>query len=161
MTTDACGAGRWRGMPGSLNVKQVLKSMTAMAWMVSAEHPISGMCGGNDGTPYVSHFEVGSGNERRIELATLAQLPAGAVIAYQHGGGGGFGPAILRDPQAVREDVLDELVSMEAARNLYGVVLTGTIEEYDLEIDMDATKKLRAEMRVAGDAAILQAEAAE
>ncbi len=158
MTTDACGAGQWRGMPGSLNVKQVLQPMTAMAWMVSAAHPISGICGGNQGTPYINHFEVGSSNERRIELATLAQLPPGAVIAYQHGGGGGFGPPILRDPQAVREDVLDELVSTAAARSIYGVVLTGTIDAFDLAVDLQATAKLRADMRAAGDA---RAEAAE
>ncbi|GAA0303962.1 hydantoinase B/oxoprolinase family protein [Sphingomonas oligophenolica] len=151
MTTDACGAGRWRGMPGSLNVKQVLEPMMAMAWMVSAEHPISGMCGGEDGSPYINHFEVGSASERRIDLSTLAQLPAGAVIAYQHGGGAGFEPAILRDPEAVKEDVLDELVSMDAARRVYGVVLTGTLDEYDLEVDPTATAELRGHMAAAAN----------
>ena len=45
MTTDGGGAGQWRGSPGSLNVKQVLGPTMAMAWMVSADHPLRGMCG--------------------------------------------------------------------------------------------------------------------
>jgi N-methylhydantoinase B len=146
MTTDAGGAGRWRGMPGSLNVKQVLKPMMATAWMVSHDHPISGMAGGEPGSPYTNHFDVGSANERRIELSEQAMLPTGAVIAYQHGGGAGFGPAIERDPASVRDDVLDELVSVAMARQLFGVVLTGTLEEYDLEVDAGATAALRHDM---------------
>ncbi|WP_348675287.1 hydantoinase B/oxoprolinase family protein [uncultured Abyssibacter sp.] len=149
MTTDACGAGQWRGQPGSLNVKKVLQPTMAMAWMVSAEHPISGMCGGDSGSPYVNHFELGSDNERKIELIARDQLPANAVIAYQHGGGGGFGPALARDPEAVKEDVLDEYVSLAAARDKYGVVLTGTLENYDLAVDVAATAALREQMTAA------------
>ena len=92
MTIDSGGAGRWRGQPGSLNVKKVLEPTTAMAWMVSAEHPLRGMCGGDDASPYSNRFEVGTPNEYKIGLSAQAQLPAGAVIAYQHGGGAGFGP---------------------------------------------------------------------
>lgn len=146
MTTDSGGAGRWRGMPGSLNVKKVLDPTTAMAWMVSADHPLRGLRGGNDGGGYASRFEVGTENEYKVGLSTLAQLPAGSVIAYQHGGGGGFEPALLRDPEAVKEDALDELVSIGAARDVYGVVLTGSVEEYDLAVDVEATEKLRREM---------------
>lgn len=147
MTTDAGGAGQWRGQPGSLNVKTVLEPTSAMAWMVSAAHPLRGMCGGNDASPYSNHFEVGTPNEYKIDLAVSAQLPANAVIAYQHGGGAGFGPAYLRDAQAVKEDVLDEYVSLEAAREQYGVVLTGSLEEYDLAVDVAATQALREKMK--------------
>ena len=73
-----------------------------MAWMVSATHPLSGMCGGDDASAYTNHFEVGTPNEYKIDLTVKAQLPAGAVIAYQHGGGAGFGPAYLRDAEAVK-----------------------------------------------------------
>ena len=152
MTTDAGGAGQWRGAPGSLNVKQVLQPVTAMAWMVSADHPLRGMCGGEDAIPYSNRFEVGTPNEYRIEQTAQAMLPAGAVIAYQHGGGAGFGPPLARDPEAVKEDVLDEYVSIEAARSRYGVILKGSIEEYDLEVDHDATAALRRNMTMAAAA---------
>ncbi len=150
MTTDAGGAGQWRGQPGSLNVKKVLQPTSAMAWMVSAEHPLRGLRGGDDAGPYSNRFEVGTEREYKVGLSVYARLPAGAVIAYQHGGGGGFGPPLLRDPEAVKNDVLDEKVSLAAARDKYGVVLTGTLENYDLEVDFAATEALRHAMRAAG-----------
>jgi N-methylhydantoinase B len=143
MTADTGGAGRWRGQPGSLNVKKVLAPTMAMAWMVSARHPLRGMCGGRDGGPYSNRFEVGTPQEYAIELTVKAQLPAGAVIAYQHGGGGGFGDPHLRDPEAVLGDVLDEKVSLAAAREIYGVAFTGTLAAYDLAVDAAATAALR------------------
>lgn len=146
MTIDSGGAGRWRGQPGSLNVKKVLEPTIATAWMVSADHPLRGMCGGEDGGPYGNRFEVGSPNEYKVGLSIQALLPAGAVIAYQHGGGSGFGPALLRDPEAVKDDVLDEKVSITAARERYGVVFTGTLEDYDLAVDVAATEALRRQM---------------
>ena len=146
MTIDSEGAGRWRGQPGSLNVKKILEPTTAMAWMVSAAHPLSGLCGGDDASPYSSHFEVGTPNEYEVSLTAHAQLPAGAVIAYQHGGGAGFESPLLRDPEAVKEDVLDEIVSVKRAREKYGVVLTGLLENYDLKVDLAATQELREKM---------------
>jgi len=47
----------------------------------------------------------------------------------------------------VLEDVLDEYVSVEAARRSYGVVLTGSLEEPTLAVDRAATERLRAEIR--------------
>ncbi len=146
MTTDAGGAGQWRGQPGSRNVKKVLRPTMATAWMVSAAHPMRGMCGGDDASSYSNHFEVGSPNEYKIDLAVQAQLPADAVIAYQHGGGAGFGSALKRDPEAVKEDVLDEYVSLQAAHDKYGVVLTGSLENYDLAVDIAATAMLREKL---------------
>jgi N-methylhydantoinase B len=149
MVTDAGGAGRWRGCPGSLNVKKVLEPTMAMAWMVSADHPLRGMCGGEDASPYSSRFEVGTPKEYKVDLSVRAQLPAGSVIAYQHGGGAGFGYALQRDPDAVREDVLDEYVSIAGARDKYGVVFKGSVENYDLTVDAPATQTLRAKMQAA------------
>jgi N-methylhydantoinase B len=149
MVTDSEGAGRWRGQPGSLAVKQVLQPVMATTWMVTARHPLSGMGGGDDASPYSNRFLVGAPEEYAIELSATAQLPAGAVMAYQYGGGAGFGPPLERDPEAVKEDVLDEIVSPERARDKYGVVLTGSLEAYDLEVDAAATEALRAQMRAA------------
>jgi N-methylhydantoinase B len=55
------------------------------------------------------------------------------------GGGGGYGNPLERDPDAVREDVIEGYVSPEHARSDYGVVLKpGTFE-----IDRRATEILR------------------
>lgn len=149
MVTDSEGAGRWRGQPGSLNVKKVLKPVMAMTWMVTSRHPLRGMCGGDDASPYSNRFLVGTPDEYKIELTESAQLPENAVLAYQYGGGAGFEPARLRDPEAVKEDVLDEIVSVKRAREKYGVVLTGSLENYDLEVDVAATEALRRQMNAA------------
>jgi N-methylhydantoinase B len=153
LTTDTGGAGRWRGQCGTRNVKQVLEPVTAMAWMVSRRHPLRGLCGGDDAAPYSNRFRVGTPEELEIESTAVEQLPAGAVMAYQYGGGGGFESPLLRDPEAVREDVLDEYVSVAAARERYGVVLRGSPEAGDLEVDAEATRALRARLAAArGDA---------
>jgi N-methylhydantoinase B len=145
MTTDSGGAGRWRGQPGTCNVKQVLEPASAMTWMVSRKHPLRGLNGGEDAAPYSNRFLVGTPGEFEVENALNAQLPAGAVTSYQYGGGAGFENPLLRDPEAVREDVLDEYVSLEAARDRYGVVLTGSVEACDIEIDVAKTEALRRE----------------
>ena len=44
---------------------------------------------------------------------------------------------------------LDEYVSVEAARRDYGVVLTGSLEDFTLAVDVAATEALRAKMRAA------------
>jgi N-methylhydantoinase B len=146
MTTDTGGAGRWRGQPGTRNVKEVLEPFTAVSWMVSIRHPLRGLRGGDDAGPYENRFLVGTPDEYTVENAIQAQLPANAVIAYQYGGGAGFESALTRDPEAVLEDVLDEYVSIEAARERYGVVLTGSLAEGDLAVDAPATRSLRERM---------------
>lgn len=147
LTTDTGGAGKWRGQPGTKNIKQLLEPGNASCWMVSMKHPLRGMQGGNDAAPYANRFMVGTDQEYAIENAAFnVPMPAGAVMAYQYGGGGGFGNPLERDPEAVKEDVLDELVSVEAAHRHYGVVLTGKLEDYDLAVDVPATEKLRREL---------------
>lgn len=146
LVSDTGGAGRYRGQCGSRNVKQVLEPVTAMAWMVSRRHPLRGLRGGADAAPYCNLFHVGTPEEVEVEGAAVAQLPAGTVTSYQYGGGGGFESPLLRDPQAVCDDVLDEYVSAEAAREIYGVVLLGSAGEGDLSADLDATRELRERM---------------
>jgi N-methylhydantoinase B len=145
MTIDSGGAGRWRGQPGTCNIKQVLEPVSAMTWMVSRKHPLRGLNGGDDAPPYCNIFLFGSEDEFEVENAIAAQLPAGAITSYQYGGGAGFEDPLLRDPVAVREDVLDEYVSIEAARERYGVVLNGSVENWDIEIDVGKTEHLRGE----------------
>jgi N-methylhydantoinase B len=48
-------------------------------------------------------------------------LSAGTVVRYRTCGGGGWGPASERDPAAVLADVVEGKVSVERAREVYGV----------------------------------------
>ena len=56
---------------------------------------------------------------------------------------------MARPVEKVLDDVLDEYVSIEAARRDFGVVLTGSLEDLTLRIDHQATARLRAERRAA------------
>jgi N-methylhydantoinase B len=68
-------------------------------------------------------------------------VPAGSTV-WMHGpSGGGWGDPLAREPERVREDVLEGFVSLDAARDDYGVVLDpGT-----LLVDGAATEALRSE----------------
>ena len=152
LTPDTGGAGRWRGQPGTENVKQVLEPVTAVAWMVSQKHPLRGLCGGDDAAPYGNRFLVGTPDEYEVENAVNVQLPADTVLAYQYGGGAGFESPLMRAPEAVLEDVLDEYVSREAARERYGVVFRGSLSAFDLAVDDAATRTLREKMAAGSEA---------
>ena len=69
---------------------------------------------------------------------------AGEFIEFREPNAAGYGDPLERPPEAVREDVLDDFTTIELARDAYGVVFA---DEQTLEIDADATEKLRAELR--------------
>lgn len=56
-------------------------------------------------------------------------------------GGGGYGDPLLRDPDLVRNDVMNDKVTAVAAREIYGVVVTG------FSVDTDLTVQRRADIR--------------
>jgi N-methylhydantoinase B len=67
------------------------------------------------------------------------------VYAVIWSAAGGFGDPLERDPEKVRDDVIEQRsVSAEAAREIYGVVITS-----DGHADAPATTQLRAERREA------------
>ena len=81
-------------------------------------------------------------------LRRRSQFPAGQdeQLVYDFGGGGGWGDALARDPQAVLDDVWDEYVSIEGAARDYGVVITGSLDDMTLAIDHPPPQR-RASMR--------------
>ena len=68
-------------------------------------------------------------------------LVAGELISSQSCGGGGYGEPTDRDPEMVARDVVEDYVSVERARSVYGVVLDAAGN-----VDAAATTKLRTEM---------------
>jgi N-methylhydantoinase B len=73
----------------------------------------------------------------------LTQLKPGDVVAMDAAGGGGYGDPLQRDVEFVKGDVLDGYVSIEGAREHYGVV----IDPETMEIDIDATRSLRETLK--------------
>jgi N-methylhydantoinase B len=79
---------------------------------------------------------------------------AGQVVRVVTTGGGGWGDPLEREPELVLHDVVEGRVSLEAAREAYGVVLSGSRD--DCTLDESATMRLRTEMK-AGRATALPA----
>ena len=75
------------------------------------------------------------------------RLETGEQLVYDFGGGGGWGDALARDPESVLDDVWDEYVSIAGAARDYGVVITGSLEDCTLALDLAATTGLRDAMR--------------
>lgn len=69
-------------------------------------------------------------------------IQPGDVLYLNCQGGGGYGDPLLRDPEAVAEDVRDGLVSPAAACEVYAVVLNA-----DGDPNVEATARSRAERR--------------
>jgi N-methylhydantoinase B len=70
-------------------------------------------------------------------------LRAGEQIAFYMASGGGYGDPLEREPELVRRDVWNELISVAAAREAYGVVVDGD----RFTVDDDATERVRRELR--------------
>jgi len=98
-------------------------------------NPARGREGGGAGGPGTVALRSG----RPIRPKGRQTVPARDAICLGLPGGGGFGDPLMRDPAAVRDDVLDGLITEEEARRDYGVaIVTGGM------IDEAETTRLRA-----------------
>ena len=85
-------------------------------------------------------MEIKSTKEiRRVARIPYHGLQPGDRVRVVTGGGGGYGDAFARPPQEVLDDVLDDYITPEIARDQYGVVLTP-----EGGVDDTATETLRA-----------------
>lgn len=139
--TDSAGAGKWRGALGiwweGINGSGDCTSTMGPCdgWYTQGQ----GQQGGHP-TP-LNRCHIIRGNER-IDITQphlLQDIKAGDTFVCKSGGGAGIGLPEERDPEAVRIDVKNELVSIGAARDIYKVVL----KPDTLEIDYGATQELR------------------
>ena len=144
--TDSGGAGQWRGGLGTAVGFRTLAPMFAHTYVIGTRYPMRGVCGGHDGAPNRLVLRVGTETERLVETTAFEEpLSAGHIVRADLGGGGGWGDPLARDVAAVLEDVLDEYVSLDAARHSYGVV----IDAASMTVDAGATGALRAEIAAA------------
>ena len=94
--------------------------------------------------PKLFEYEMSLLNQRcsKNKLKVNAQpLKKGSTVTGYSGGGGGFGKPLLRDPKKVLTDVMNRYVSINNAKNLYGVIINK-----NLSLNINATKKLRKKM---------------
>lgn len=147
--TDSAGAGKWRGGPGSERVFEITDGEARLSVIGDREiFPPWGCYGGKDGLAQGVIINRGLSSERNVGMhASNVPLNEGDIIYYWSGGGGGYGDPLTRDPECVLNDVVENLVSIDDAKNIYGVVLHSTNEiNQPYIIDLEKTNQLRKEL---------------
>jgi N-methylhydantoinase B len=117
------GAGRWRGGEGVIRDYRIRGREVAASGMVErAVNPAWGAAGGDDGSVSAVELIRKDGTVESLVMAR-ADVETDDVVRVRSGGGGGWGDPLERDPEAVAADVRNGFVTVEAARDTYGVVV--------------------------------------
>ena len=142
---DTEGPGRQRGGLG-LRRDYLFPDLPA-TFTILADRDRAGPWGLFGGGPGEKAYYVlnPDGAARHLGSKTTLDLEPGDVVSYQTCGGGGYGPALERDPARVLVDVRDGKVSAARARDVYGVA----IDTSRWTVDEAETARLRSERTAA------------
>jgi len=147
---DSGGAGRHRGGLGQ-TVEMARRG--SGGWTVNANidrvlHPAPGAVGGRPGASGRFH-RIADGEQ--LPRKQLVRLGDGEEVRLRFPGGGGYGDPMSRPVADVLSDVVNGYVSIEAARDAYGVVVTyvGAADAVvrppaSYQVDEEATRQLRS-----------------
>ncbi|MDD3445043.1 MAG: hydantoinase B/oxoprolinase family protein [Zavarzinia sp.] len=139
---DSEGAGKFRGGLATERLYRVLAREATLTYR-SDRHTSRpwGLAGGHPGRN--SNVFVTAGDEvvQTPPKFTRAMHREDVLHSIMQSGGG-WGNPLDRDPAAVLEDVLDEKIGRDRARDVYGVVISPVTSS----VDTEATAALRAEM---------------
>ncbi len=138
---DSAGPGRWRGGLGVETIFEIGADDTQLVIFGDGDvEPAFGLFGGGNGGLNSIKLTYPNGEERLpLSLDLIAGVPRGTVYHQLAGGGGGYGNPIERPAELVAAEVRNGMVSVEAAREMYGVA----VDETSLELDAAATARLR------------------
>ncbi|PZQ16005.1 MAG: methylhydantoinase [Ancylobacter novellus] len=151
LRNDSAGAGKFRGGLGAVfKVRYLCDGELSMETSRTREGS-PGVNGGGRSVVQRSTKITPDGREIVIGGLTpngdwVSPLLAGAHFSYdeqfkfESTGGGGWGDPKTRPAAKVLEDVLDDYVSIDTAKNVYGVVIDPTT----MTVDEAATSSLRA-----------------
>jgi N-methylhydantoinase B len=134
------GHGRFRGGKGGLRDVQFRSDGYISSEADGHVKAPWGFASGTDGNP----GEMWANPEAETPERLTSKLPgrpavAGDVYRVVAPNGGGMGPPEERDPERVLGDVLDEIVSINEAREVYGVV----VDTVNRTVNKAATRELR------------------
>jgi N-methylhydantoinase B len=137
LSQDSGGAGRHRG---GLGIDRVVRARTGMTLNTQIERAHCkpwGLEGGLEGAG--NQVWVRNGDTWKADFPNakvlVARLEAGDAFRVRSGGGGGHGSPLTRPVETVVEDVKQGYVSVEAAAELYGVV----VDPVTLDVDLSVT----------------------
>src|SRR5262249_45013903 len=133
---DSEGAGRRRGAPGTrVTFGPKHDRMTAAYVTDGFHHPPRGTQGGGTAASSIAFKVSASGDEAQLEPIAQVVLEPGELLGHLLSGGGGYGDPRTREPGRVREDVVARFVSLERARDVYGVAFEGDALDDSLAVD--------------------------
>ena len=135
------GPGKFSGGLGVERVSRALVDGLVCGIVEQTKFPAWGLFGGKSGLPNVGILWPGTEKEMKFGKITDIPFKAGEQFAVLSGGGGGWGDPFERDPQTVLRDVVKEYISLDRAREDYGVIIREQDGEYIL--DEVETGKLR------------------
>ena len=125
LVTDSGGPGRFRGGLGASRTWTVLDHKArASACLERTKSPPFGLSGGKPGFTAKIWTEAPNGELGVAPGKGGFDVPNGGQIHLRVPGSGGYVNPSKRDPNAIKEDVLDEYVSEEAAQMHYGVKIS-------------------------------------
>jgi len=143
---DSGGAGRHRGGLGLERVVRARADLTMNAQIERAHCLPWGLHGGLDAKGNEVALRSNGAWKTDFPNAKIltAQIKAGDAFRLRSGGGGGFGSPLERPASDVAHDVRQGYVSLQAAADLYGVV----VDPITSAVDEPATERLRAARRL-------------
>jgi N-methylhydantoinase B len=138
---DSAGEGQWRGGLGVETIFEIGSDNTQLVIFGDGdEEPAFGLNGGGKGSLNSIELRFPDGTEKTpYGLDLLAGVPKGTVYHQRAGGGGGYGDPEKRPAELVLNDVRNGVLSVKAARELYGV----EVDESTGELNEAATKAMR------------------
>ncbi|HJN77545.1 MAG TPA: hydantoinase B/oxoprolinase family protein [Myxococcota bacterium] len=139
---DSAGPGQFRGGLGVKTRYLVGSDDTQIVTFGDGDvEPAFGLYGGGEGTLNSIELHLPDGS---LLVPTskdlLTGIPKDTLYVQEAGGGGGYGDPRLRPAARVHQEVLDGIISVEAAREHYGVV----IDPESLSLDDAETHELRS-----------------
>ena len=122
------GHGIFGGYPGAPSMMVLMEKTRVQEVMGKNQSPVDiSELGGNSKLLPYCNFEVAQGDVLYMRVAS----------------GGGYGDPLEREPELVRQDFENGLITRESARSVYGAV----IDEADGKVDLAATRELRKTLR--------------
>ena len=129
---DVCSAGTWRGGLNAIKEVEILADGTISVEGDGHTHSPWGFAGGGEGHPSMLVLVDRDGTSSELpSMLPPRAVTAGDKIIAVGGIGGGYGDPLQRPVEWVRDDLLDDHISVETARHEFGVAIddSGAIDD--------------------------------